>query len=183
MCNTFSICTSKPIYIPCVISNLLIEEIFLNSTNITVSNNSDFLCCTSCTGICIVTRNYLFLLKFSRCFYAYSFMWCWLWSLVLLGFILMLEFIMMLRLVCILMLAIFILNFNSLSANPTNWSNTLKTIRRLMYLTLSWRRPLSYRNKSIALLRKSMDWFLYDNRLRHDRVKGLKSLSLSFLWK
>ena len=30
-------------------------------------------------------------------------------------------------------------------------------------LTLSWRRPLSYRNKSIDLLCKSMDWFRYDN--------------------
>ena len=25
-------------------------------------------------------------------------------------------------------------------------------------------RPLSYRNQSIDLLRKSMDWFLYDNQ-------------------
>ena len=39
------------------------------------------------------------------------------------------------------------------------------------YLTVSWRRPLSYRNQSINLLRKSMDWFLYDNGLRHERVK------------
>ena len=31
-------------------------------------------------------------------------------------------------------------------------------------LTLSWRRPLSYRNQSI-------DWFLYDNGLRHERAK------------
>ena len=38
-------------------------------------------------------------------------------------------------------------------------------------LTLSWRRPLSYRNQSIDLQRKSMDWFLYDNVLRHERVK------------
>ena len=38
-------------------------------------------------------------------------------------------------------------------------------------LTLSWRRPLSYRNQSIDLLHKSMDWFLYDNGLRHERVK------------
>ena len=35
-------------------------------------------------------------------------------------------------------------------------------------LTLSWRRPLSYRNQS-----KSMDWFLYDNGLRHERVSHL----------
>ena len=44
----------------------------------------------------------------------------------------------------------------------------------LVYLTLSWRRPLSYRNQSIDLLRKSMDWFLYDNGLRHERVKTAK---------
>ena len=37
-------------------------------------------------------------------------------------------------------------------------------------LTLSRRRSLSYRNQSINLLRKSMDWFLYDKGLRHERV-------------
>ena len=35
--------------------------------------------------------------------------------------------------------------------------------------------PLSYRNQSIDLLRKSMDWFLYDNDLRHERVEPLWS--------
>ena len=38
-------------------------------------------------------------------------------------------------------------------------------------LTLSRRKPLSYRNQSIDLRSKSMDWFLYDNGLRHERVK------------
>ena len=38
-------------------------------------------------------------------------------------------------------------------------------------VTLSWRKPLSYRNKSIDLQSKSIDWFLYDNGLRHERVK------------
>ena len=38
-------------------------------------------------------------------------------------------------------------------------------------LTLSWRRPLSYRNQSIDLRSKSINWFLYDNGLRHERVK------------
>ena len=38
-------------------------------------------------------------------------------------------------------------------------------------LTLSWRRPLSYRNQFIDLPRKLMDWFLYYNGLRHERVK------------
>ena len=42
-----------------------------------------------------------------------------------------------------------------------------------MALTLSWRRPLSYRNQSIDLQSKSMDWFLYDNGLRHERVKWI----------
>ena len=40
-----------------------------------------------------------------------------------------------------------------------------------LYLTLSWRKPLSYRNQSIDLFRKSMDWFLYDIDLRHERVE------------
>ena len=47
-------------------------------------------------------------------------------------------------------------------------------------LTLSWRRPLSYRNQFIDLLRKSIDWFLYDNSLRHERVK-FDQLVLLFL--
>ena len=40
-------------------------------------------------------------------------------------------------------------------------------------LTLSWRGSLSYRNQSLDLQSKSMDWFLYDNGLRHERVKAL----------
>ena len=43
-------------------------------------------------------------------------------------------------------------------------------------LTLSWRRPLSYRNQSIDLQSKSMDCFLYDRGLRHERVKRMYSL-------
>ena len=44
-------------------------------------------------------------------------------------------------------------------------------IRIKAILTLSWRRPLPYRNQSIDLLRQSMNWFLYDSGLRHERVK------------
>ena len=44
-----------------------------------------------------------------------------------------------------------------------------------IYLTLSWWRTLSYRNQSIDLQSKSMDWFLYDDSLRHERVKTLWS--------
>ena len=38
-------------------------------------------------------------------------------------------------------------------------------------LTLAWRRSLWYRNESIDLLCKSMDWLLYDREVRHERVK------------
>ena len=38
-------------------------------------------------------------------------------------------------------------------------------------LTLSWRKSLLYRNMSIDLLWKSMDWLLYDGDLHHERVK------------
>ena len=33
---------------------------------------------------------------------------------------------------------------------------------------------LSYRNQSIDLLRKSMDWFIYDSDLRHEKVNKSK---------
>ena len=44
-------------------------------------------------------------------------------------------------------------------------------------LTLSWQRPLSYTNQSIDLHSKSMDWFLYYNGFRHERVKMGKKWS------
>ena len=46
-------------------------------------------------------------------------------------------------------------------------------------LTLSWRGPLSYRNQSIDLRSKSMDCFLYDNSLRHERINAT-SICLAF---
>ena len=50
------------------------------------------------------------------------------------------------------------------------WTNSMIEQNQLLCLwwTLSWRRPLSYRNQSIDLL----SWFLYDNGLRHERVKS-----------
>ena len=48
-------------------------------------------------------------------------------------------------------------------------------------LTLSCRGPLSYRNQSINLLCKSMDWFLYDDGLRHERVNILHRKKLQHL--
>ena len=40
-----------------------------------------------------------------------------------------------------------------------------------VFLTHSWRRSLSYRNQSIDLLCKTMDWLLYHRDLCHERVK------------
>ena len=40
----------------------------------------------------------------------------------------------------------------------------------LISLTLSRRRSMSYRNQSIDLQRKSMDWLLNDRDFRHERV-------------
>ena len=69
-------------------------------------------------------------------------------------------------------------NVSSISRGP-HFSNRADTYLRWILLitnwrlslTLSWRRPLSYRNQSIDLLCKSMDWFLYDNGPRHERDK------------
>ena len=46
--------------------------------------------------------------------------------------------------------------------------------RKVLKLTLSWRRLLPYINQSIDLQSKSMDWFLYGNGLRHERIKFLR---------
>ena len=56
----------------------------------------------------------------------------------------------------------------SFNENP---SKIMKIISYFI-LTLSWRRPLSYRNQFIDLLYKSMDWFLDNISLRHERVKS-----------
>ena len=58
--------------------------------------------------------------------------------------------------------------------NESGWN--LFCHKESAFLTLSWRRPLSYRNQSIDLQSKSMDWFLYDNGLRHERVKVANKL-------
>ena len=62
--------------------------------------------------------------------------------------------------------------------------NLLSMPLKILYmpqLTLSWRRQLSYRNQS-DLRSKLMDWFLYDNGLRHEIVnKDLTSVTLKQL--
>ena len=59
-------------------------------------------------------------------------------------------------------------HFMSLVSFSTSWKHQKNSN---IILTLSRRRPLSYRNQSIDYLRKSVDWFLYDNDLRLERVK------------
>ena len=51
----------------------------------------------------------------------------------------------------------------------------------LTHLALSWRRSLSYRNHSIDLQSKSMEWFLYDSDLPHERVTVLISSGYEIL--
>ena len=53
-----------------------------------------------------------------------------------------------------------------------------KTWNDVVYLTLPWRRSLSYRNQSIDLQNKPMDWFLYDKYVRHERVKQTTSFQI-----
>ena len=53
----------------------------------------------------------------------------------------------------------------------SNWKSIpVNYTKKTSFLTLSWRRPLSYRNESTDLQCKSVDWFLYDNSLRHEKV-------------
>ena len=56
------------------------------------------------------------------------------------------------------------------NVSATHCTRILFSISLVETLTLSWRRPLSYRNQSIDLQSKSMDWFLYGNSLRHEWV-------------
>ena len=62
---------------------------------------------------------------------------------------------------------------------PSSWVTVSSKRVYCCLLTLSWQRPLSYWNQSIDFLCKSMDWFLYDNGLRHERVKYFQFANLS----
>ena len=44
----------------------------------------------------------------------------------------------------------------------------------ILRLTLSRRESVSRRNQSIDLLCRSMDWFLHDGNLRHERINKFK---------
>ena len=51
--------------------------------------------------------------------------------------------------------------------------NKVASVTAWKHLTLSWRRPFSYRNQSNDLLSKSMDWFLYGIGPCHERVNSV----------
>ena len=69
-----------------------------------------------------------------------------------------------------------LLSFSLILLSLVCFSMFLQTVTKYCFcywviLTLSWRRPSSYRNQSIDLQSKSSDWFLYDNGLRNEGVK------------
>ena len=79
-----------------------------------------------------------------------------------------------------------ILEMGGLFASPTHpWAAPKRSIlNRINPLKTE---ALSYRNQSIDLLRKSMDWFLYDNGLHYERVKRSSAVNsnkiiLQLLW-
>ena len=53
---------------------------------------------------------------------------------------------------------------------------------KIVVLTLSWRRSLSYRNLSTDFLCKPVKWFLYDRDLHHERVKEFLSLKFKIVF-
>ena len=65
--------------------------------------------------------------------------------------------------------------FRGYRRRPVSWIGLTRNICNT--LTLSWRRSYSYRNQFIDLPCKSMDWFLYDRDLHHERVKLVFLLS------
>ena len=56
------------------------------------------------------------------------------------------------------------------------FNRVLNTPRKLV-LTLSWRRSLSDKNQPIDLQSKSIDWFLHDRDLHHERVNNVDYLT------
>ena len=66
--------------------------------------------------------------------------------------------------------SILFLAFSDLISDLEDTEINVLALVALFCLTLSWRRPLSHRNQSIDLLCKLIDWFLYDNDPRHERV-------------
>ena len=72
------------------------------------------------------------------------------------------------------------LSFNKVTGLRPSLCNLIFIIFSFIFIviyhsTLSWRRPLPYRNQSTDLLCKSMDWFLYDNGLSHEIINLIKA--------
>ena len=62
-----------------------------------------------------------------------------------------------------------------------NTSSNLRRLKTKTFLTPSRLRPILYRNQSIDLQSKSMDWFLYDIGLQCERVNQiLRLMSIQF---
>ena len=59
-----------------------------------------------------------------------------------------------------------IMHYNTHQMTPGVW-----WMKRV--LSFSWWRSLLYRNQSIDLQNKSMDWFLFDRNFHHERVNAL----------
>ena len=84
-------------------------------------------------------------------------------------------------------LKIFSQNNNNHSINFSQSPKYASWLRKVKFsLTHSWRRSLLFRNQSVDLLSKSMDWFLYDRDLHRERVKisysKLNSLKNNEYW-
>ena len=71
--------------------------------------------------------------------------------------------------------------YAGIEGSSPNFAFNIKRIKA-NYLTLSWRRPISYINQSIDLRSKSMGWFLYDIGLRHERV-NFHSADFLMIWR
>ena len=67
------------------------------------------------------------------------------------------------------------------SVESTPFTHVILLRSNRVPLILSWWRPLSYRNQSTDLGSKSMDWFLYDNGLCHERVNYLMIFFIFFI--
>ena len=64
----------------------------------------------------------------------------------------------------------FALNIRINVMKQCSWSSALRD-EKVLHNSFMTEVPVSYRNQSIALLCKSMDWFLEDRDLHHESVK------------
>ena len=96
--------------------------------------------------------------------------------------------------ICVLVISLSSLHFmNHFLIGPNFWTvkfNKFTNIYNVnsyglchpFALTLSWWRSLSYTNQSFDLFCKSMDWFLYDKDLRHERFRTDANIIEQLMW-